>query len=164
MDQNKPQEAEVTQEPTTVAPAAQPTPAVEPAAAKTPQDEFKQQASIAWAAAPFYSPTLKGSSSEFVRAHAEASYYFGISSLVALVGLFAFNFLFWNVIFQAVVGGNPFTAYSNYGTFSLIGNLVSWTVWIYVIAPRVYGIVKAQNMEVWAVPRVKELVSKYIKF
>lgn len=164
MENTNPQEAQVTQEPTTVAPVTQPTPAVEPAPTSNPQDEFKQQASIAWAAAPFYSPTLKGSSSEFVRAHAEASYYFGISSLVALVGLFAFNFLFWNVIFQAVVGGNPFTAYSNYGTFSLIGNVVSWAVWIFVLAPRVYGIIKAQNMEIWSVPKVKDLVSKYIKF
>lgn len=155
MNENtQPQEAEVTQSATT-APVTHTTSA---------EDEYKKQAMIAWAAAPFYSPTLKKSESEFVRNHAEASYYFGISALVVLVGLMAFNFVFWNVIFQMMVSGNPFSAYSSYGTFNMIGNLVSLAAWLYILAPRAYGAFKAQNMEVWSMPKVKELVSKYIKF
>jgi|GEM_PF-4369974 len=146
------QEAEVILTPVSASPA--------PAAT----DEYKQQALIAWVAAPFYSPTLKKSDSEFVRAHAEASYYYGVSALAVLVGLIAFNFLLWNVVFNLIAGNNPFNAYTNYGTFNMIGNIVSLAAWAYILAPRAYGAFKSQSMEVWAMPKVKELVSKYIKF
>lgn len=145
-----------TQQDMSTAPIAAPT-------ATTAEEDAKRQALMAWLVAPFYSYTLKNNSNEFVRKHAEASFYYGVASIAVVVLAFIVQTIL-GFLLQIIAGGNPFSALSLYSTFGTINGLIWLATWLFVIIPRVYGILKSQNMEVWSMPKAKELVSKYLKF
>jgi uncharacterized Tic20 family protein len=122
--------------------------------------EAKTNAILAWLFAPITSFAWKDSSDEFLRSHARESLYLGVANfavyLVLFVMQFLYNLIFVPLLFSSIVFG-----------FGVILNCVWGVLWLaaglFVLVPRIMGIVKANNREKWEVPYVNPFVKRFIK-
>jgi uncharacterized Tic20 family protein len=123
--------------------------------------EQKQVAMLSWALAPIYSYVVKDSASDFVRSHAQASFYYGIASIIVFVVA---------IIFEAILGALVGLLFSNPFTFAWVYSLVSCfntLFWLLILGvmfiPRLFGVLQANTMQKWEVPYLRSYLEKYIR-
>lgn len=133
-----------------------PQPTVVPSAS---QD--KTNAILAWLFAPLTSFLWKDDPSEFVRAHARESLYFGVANIL-LVVVFLLLQICYGIV-MGVVFGSVYSLSAMELLLACIWNILWLAVWAFGIVPRIIGMVKANGMQTWTVPVVNEQMKKFIK-
>lgn len=127
-----------------------------------PASDAKTNALLAWIFAPITSFLWLKDQDEFLRHHARESFYFGILNIALYVIVFIVQTCV-NIVFLNLLFGNVYSLSGLGALFSCFWGMVWLALAVFSIVPRVIGLVKANNGELWTVPLVSEYMSKIIK-
>jgi uncharacterized Tic20 family protein len=121
--------------------------------------EARTNALLAWLFSPITSFLWKSDKDAFLQKHARNSLYYGIANLILVAIVFVLQ-----ILYGIIVGALLWNVLWGLGALlSCVWSVIWITVSLFSLVPRIVGMIKANNGEVWEVPYVQKWLEKVIK-
>jgi len=121
--------------------------------------EAKTNALLAWLFSPITSFVWKNEKDAFLQKHARNSLYYGIANIILVAIVFVIQ-----ILYGVIVGALLWNVLWGLGTLlSCVWSAIWLVVSAFSVVPRIVGMIKANNGEVWEVPYVQKWLEKVIK-